>query len=289
MNLCALTVQILPVTLISFLAVRLRAPSLQIDWRSAVPRDSELDRGSREHDEYATAFSAPGVPGVTGEADRFQSMDVSGPLCTAPGRHRECFWARIGSGCRNHVVEAERCSLKMVFRGSDSWNVSSVGGFRFLPNTCRQPVHNGATLGRFTGILGGQIVLSSALRVRTFARLFLFGDRHLLFLLEAGATILGLTLVLYSFRSASTEFKLFLFFAAGVLALALSHPIAGPDRDFPQWEYLQISGRSSRSYFFPILALYASAFRLAYLSGHKGVRYLAFAFLLMLPVGAYRD
>jgi hypothetical protein len=153
----------------------------------------------------------------------------------------------------------------------------------------REPVQSGATLARLTGILGGQIFLSSALGVRTFAQFFLFGDRRLLFWIEVVAMIVGLLLVVYGFRSAQIELKLFILFAAGVLILALSHPIAGPDASFPQWEYLQIPGRSSRYYFFPILAFYASLLWLAGTSASKAMRYMAVAFLLLLPVGVYRD
>jgi hypothetical protein len=158
-----------------------------------------------------------------------------------------------------------------------------------LFSNSRRAAPNGASLERLTGILGGQIFLSSVLGVRTFAHLFLFGDRRLLFSVEAVAMIAGLVLVICSFRSSPFELKLFTLFAAGVLILALSRPIAGVDANFPQWEYLQIPGRSSRYYFFPILAFYASLFWLASADASKAVRHLAFAFLLVLPIGVYRD
>jgi hypothetical protein len=157
-----------------------------------------------------------------------------------------------------------------------------------LFSNSRSPAPNGASLERLVGIVGGQIFLSSVLGVRTLAYVFLFGDRRLLFSLETVGMIAGLMLVAYGFRFSPIELRLFILFCAGALILALSRPIGGPDASFPQWEYLQIPGRSSRYYFFPILALYASVIRLAYLSG-RNVRYLAFAFLLLLPVGVYRD
>jgi hypothetical protein len=158
-----------------------------------------------------------------------------------------------------------------------------------LFSNSRRPAPNGASLERLAGILGGQIFLSSVLGVRTFAQVFLFGDRRLLFSVEAAAMIAGLVLIVYGFRSSPFELRLFILFAAGVLILALSHPLAGPETNFPQWEYLQIPGRGSRYYFFPILAFYASLFWLASPGVSKGVRYVAFAFLLLLPIGAYRD
>jgi len=160
--------------------------------------------------------------------------------------------------------------------------------FILFSNT-RRPAPNGASLERLVGILGGQIFLSSVFGVRTFAQVFLFGNRHLLFWVEAVATIAGLVLIVYSLRSSPLELRLFILFAASVLIMTLSHPLAGPDASFPQWEYLQIPGRSSRYYFFPILAFYASLFWLARTAASRRVRYVAFAFLLLLSIGVYRD
>ena len=89
-----------------------------------------------------------------------------------------------------------------------------------------------------------------------------------------------------------SKLRLFLLFSAAVLAMALLKPISGPDRSFPQWEYLQIPGRSSRYYFFPILAFYAALLSLASARvSHpvKFVRYAAIAVLMVVPVGIYRD
>jgi len=128
--------------------------------------------------------------------------------------------------------------------------------------------------------------------VRTLASLFLSGDRHELFYVQIAATIVGLGIVLASLSEAPYPVRLFLLFAAGVMVLALSRPIAGPDLNFPQWEYLQLPGRSSRYYFFPILAFYAALFSLV-LTGKKGAgrvfRYVALAFLLAVPSGVWRD
>lgn len=160
----------------------------------------------------------------------------------------------------------------------------------FSQSHARVGGYAGATLTRLAGILGGQIVLSSVLGVRTFAQFFLFGNRHWLFIVEIAAMIAGLSLMIYSFRSAPVEVKLFLLFAAGVLALALSRPIAGPDLNFAQWEYLQIPGRSSRYYFFPILAFYTSVLWLVSARGPtNGMCSVALAVLMLLPVGIYRD
>src|SRR6266481_2564662 len=112
-----------------------------------------------------------------------------------------------------------------------------------LFSNSRSPAPNGASLERLVGIVGGQIFLSSVLGVRTFAYVFLFGDRRLLFSLETAGMIAGLMLVAYGFRFSPLELRLFILFCADALILALSRPIGGPDASFPQWEYLQIPGR----------------------------------------------
>jgi hypothetical protein len=157
----------------------------------------------------------------------------------------------------------------------------------------RESTTVGASAARLVGILGGQIFLSAVAGVRTLASLFfLSSNRQLLFSLEVLAILLGVSIVLLSLRGAPYAAKLFLLFAAGVLLLALSHPIAGPDLKFSQWEYLQLPGRSSRYYFFPILAFYVALFSLVLAqkqSAGRIFRYIAMAVLLAVPIGVWRD
>lgn len=163
----------------------------------------------------------------------------------------------------------------------------------FLSHTHgRESTAIGASAARLAGILGGQVFLSSVAGARTLALLFLSGDRHVLIWLQVTALLLGIGVMLASLRGAPYPVRLFLLFATGVLILALSHPIAGPDLNFPQWEYLQLPGRSSRYYFFPILAFYVALFSLV-LRPDQGpnrvFRYLAMAILLAVPIGVWRD
>jgi hypothetical protein len=150
----------------------------------------------------------------------------------------------------------------------------------------------GASMTRLSGVLGGQVFLSAVVGVRTLAYLFLLGNSHLLFCLEILAMGVGAGLTLFSLRDAPFRVRLFLLFAAGVLTLALSRPVAGPDLSFPQWQYLQLPGRSSRYYFFPILAFYTTLFSLVLFgkgSAARVARYLALLILLAVPFGVYRD
>ena len=150
----------------------------------------------------------------------------------------------------------------------------------------------GASVARLSGILGGQVFLSAVVGVRALAHFFLLGNSHLLSWLEILAMGVGAGLTLFSLRDATLRVRLFLLFATGVLTLALCRPVAGPDLSFPQWQYLQLPGRSSRYYFFPILAFYTALFSLL-LKGKRGAarvaRYLALLILLVVPFGVYRD
>lgn len=163
----------------------------------------------------------------------------------------------------------------------------------FLSHTHgRESATIGASATRLVGILGGQVFLSSVAGARTLALLFISGDRRVLLCLQVAAMLIGIGMMLASLRGAFYPVRLFLLFAAGVLVLALSHPIAGPDLNFPQWEYLQLPGRSSRYYFFPILAFYLALFSLV-LRREQGpnriFRYLAIAILCAVPIGVWRD
>lgn len=161
----------------------------------------------------------------------------------------------------------------------------------------REATNVGASFARFTGIVGGQIFFSAVAGVRTLAMLFLGSNKDALHRAQLGAMTIGLGMTLYSLWRSPVAIKLGLLFAAGVLAMALVHPVAGPDLSFPQWEYLQIPGRSSRYYFFPILGFYAALVALG-ISGKQGngkwgldrvLSHVALGILLVVPLGVYRD
>jgi hypothetical protein len=287
MNLCALAIQILPVNL--FLSARFRAIPYNVRVFGsllylALPNAFEIHANTTNIQWHLALLALLVLLSEAEAAKAWRYFDyavlsfalVDGPL-----------------GILLIPVAAVLLWLRRDRRTAASlWVMipfAALQSLFILFSNSRRPAPNGASLERLTGILGGQIFLSSVLGVRTFAQVFLFGDRRLLFSVEAAAMIAGLVLVVYGFRSAPFELRLFILFAAGVLILALSHPLAGPETNFPQWQYLQIPGRSSRYYFFPILAFYASLFWLASPGVSKGVRYVAFAFLLLLPIGVYRD
>ncbi len=287
MNLCAITIQILPVNL--FLSARFRTIPYNVRVFGsllylALPNAFEIHANTTNIQWHLALLASLVLLSQSESAKAWRCFDyavlffalVDGPLgILLVPIAAVLLWLR-------------RDRRTVVYLGVMIPFAVLQSLFILFSNT-RRPAPNGASLERLVGILGGQIFLSSVLGVRTFAQVFLFGDRRLLFRIEAVAMIAGLALIVYSFRSSAYELRLFILFAASVLILTLSHPLAGPDVSLPQWEYLQIPGRSSRYYFFPILAFYASLFWLASTGASRGVRYVAFTFLLLLPIGVYRD
>jgi hypothetical protein len=159
-----------------------------------------------------------------------------------------------------------------------------------LLSQSRRAASNGATLTRLMSILGGQVFLSSILGVRTFIQ-FHYGHMRFLTLVEFVAAAIGLAMVAYALYHAPLELRLFVLFAAAVLAMALKHPLATMEAAPGQWELLRIPGFGNRYYFFPMLAFFTClVWIIGYSpSGSRAPRYAALAVLLLLPVGVIRD
>jgi len=86
------------------------------------------------------------------------------------------------------------------------------------------------------------------------------------------------------------ELRLFLLYAAVALTLALIHPVATYGGTAEQWQQMQTPGVGNRYYFFPMLAFLGSlVWSVTTPAATTGVRYIAFAVLLLLPVGIWRD
>ena len=150
---------------------------------------------------------------------------------------------------------------------------------------------NGATLARFVGIVGGQIFCAITLGMKTILLWHVVGNRGLLFRVEVVAMIVGLGVIAYAVRYGPLELRLFVMFAATVLTLALWSPLVDPSSQQPQWEILQLPGIGNRYYFFPGLAFLVCLFWIigAPSPWRKGMRGLAYAILALLLIGIYSD
>lgn len=154
----------------------------------------------------------------------------------------------------------------------------------------RRIAPNGATMAKLTGILGGQIFLSSLLGLRTFIQFYFFYNPRYLFPVELIAMVVGLAIMSYAAYYAPARLRLFLLFAALVLIAALRSPLASMETGYYQWDLLQVPGIGNRYYFFPMLGLIASLVWILKSScASKIPRYGAAILLLLLPVGIYRD
>lgn len=157
----------------------------------------------------------------------------------------------------------------------------------------RRSAPNGATFGRLTCILGGQVFLSSLLGIRTFIQFYFVDHLNYLFLVEAISMILGLAVIAYTLCFAPAKLKIFILFASLVLVMGLSHPLASMESEYQQWELMQIPGVCNRYYFFPMLALLASLVWMLTLdtprSKSRIPQYTAAALLSLLLIGICRD
>ncbi len=149
----------------------------------------------------------------------------------------------------------------------------------------REPVPNGATIGRLISILGQQLFLSALLGMNTQLWLAPTG----MFLVAVVAATVGLGIVLYALLYAPAELRVFILFSFSVLALGLARPLAGsPGR--PQWEWLCVPGCGNRYYFLAMIASFAALFWIVgNTTAPNKLRYFAVGLLLLLPIGIYQD
>ncbi len=154
----------------------------------------------------------------------------------------------------------------------------------------RRDAENGANLTRLASILGEQVFMSSILGVRTGMQ-FYYGHMRYLLACELVALFIGLAVIAYALLYAPAELKLFILFSAGVLAMALRHPLATLEPTPGQWQLLRIPGFGNRYYFFLMLSFFASLIWMAAAnrSSSRFPRYAALAILLLSPFGIVRD
>jgi len=159
-----------------------------------------------------------------------------------------------------------------------------------LVSHSRRPAPNGASFTRFIGILGGQVFFSSVLGIRTSIQFF-FAHVPWLLVAQSAAMVIGMLIVVYAFWRAPFELRLFIFYSFFSLTLALIHPIGSFSGSLEQWQLLQTPGVANRYYWFPMLAFFGALIWMAVGSTRNGkvARYGALAVLALLPIGIVRD
>jgi hypothetical protein len=287
MNLCALAVQILPVNL--FLSSRFATVSFKTRLLGSLLYLS-LPNSFEVHANTANVQWHLALAGCLlllsrvggGRAWRFLDLTImafsvlSGPagMLLVPVAALLCWKRRDARSCATLVLLLPGAILQTLL---------------ILLSHTRRPAPNGASLERLTGILGGQVFFSSVMGLGTSIQLF-FGHVHSLLLIQAIAMLVGLAITVYAFRYGPMELKLFIFYAALTLAVALIRPVASFSGEFAQWQVLQIPGVANRYYFLPMLAFLASlTWMVANTATSKPARYAALAVMALLPYGICRD
>jgi hypothetical protein len=157
-----------------------------------------------------------------------------------------------------------------------------------LMSHARQTAPNGANVHRLISILGRQVFLAPLVGKNTVLHFALRYSERSCFVLEVSATTVGLAILLYALRYAPAGVKLFVVFSFCILALSLTRPLAGtPDQ--PQWEWLRFPGTSNRYFFFPILAFLTALLWIADSARHRAMRFCSVGLLLCVCVGIRRD
>jgi hypothetical protein len=162
-----------------------------------------------------------------------------------------------------------------------------IQGLTVLSSHARPIAPNGANWHRLIRILGGQIFLSPLVGNMTLLHMTWRHFPNYVFTRETIAFVIGLAILFYALRYAPAEVKLFILFGFAVLSLSLAHPIPGLAPQ-PQWELLAFPGHGNRYYFLPSISFLVALTWIAS-STPKVPRRTARVLLLMLPLGIVRD
>jgi hypothetical protein len=144
----------------------------------------------------------------------------------------------------------------------------------------RSPRFLGATLARFTRIVGGDIFLG------TVRGSFPYGYYESL-LVCAISLLIGLALIVYCWRGARAEVRLFFLFCFAVLAASLRSPIVPPTQ-LPLWQAI-LGTPSLRYWYFPSLVFLWALLWCACYARSRGFRVIGALFTVLLIQGVIRD
>jgi hypothetical protein len=145
-----------------------------------------------------------------------------------------------------------------------------------------------ATWGRLNRILARQVFLGSLIGKKAVLHLLLRHSQSASLVLEIAAAVLGLAILVYVLRYAPLEIRLFVLFGFTVLALGLTHPMPGVSSE-PAWELMSFPGTGNRYYFLPMIAFLTSLCWIVLAAPSLRIRWLAGALLLFMPIGIVRD
>jgi hypothetical protein len=284
MNLCAITVQVLPVNV--FLSSRFSEIPMTIRLLGAflylaLPNSFEIDANVTNvqwHLALLVCLLVLARPAIGWRWRVFDGVllvlvSIDGPtgLVLLPVA-AALWWKRRNAWARTNVALLVPGAVIQVLTILMMWHT-------------RLTAPLGATPARLINILARQIFIPSLFGLDTSSR-FLRGDIPTI--IEVTAAAFGLAIILYALRCAPAELKLFILFGFGGLLMCLLRPLAGPP-DRSQWAWLCIPGHGNRYYFLPMLSFLAALLWIAVDRSHRKLRYLGVTLLVLLPIGIYQD
>ncbi len=287
MNICAMTVQILPVNVFlsdRFNAIPFYTRVLGSFMYLALPNSSEIHANTTNIQWHLALIALLIVLSQANSASSWRYFDY--PVLLLAILDGPLSFILIPIAAFLYWKRKERRILEWL---AILLSGAVVQSFFILFSHSRRPAPNGASILRLISILGRQVFMGSLLGTRTLIQLVL--HVRSLFICEAIACVIGLAVVIYALLYAPLKLRLFLLFCIGVFALCLAKPIATTDGNLFQWEVLRTAGNGLRYYFFPGIAFLTSLVWIAL--GEPPVpiafRYAALLILLIMPIGIVRD
>ncbi len=157
--------------------------------------------------------------------------------------------------------------------------------FFFIQPSVRPQIALGATPQLFSRIIGGQIFLSALIGQSGYGRLISHAAWKDIYTVLI--TLTGFVLILYSSLTASLELRLFILFAASIIAGALISPAV--TETVPQWQIMWLPKVGGRYWFIPMICFIATLIYLQRAATPRALRIIAASALLLMPVGIIRD
>jgi hypothetical protein len=174
------------------------------------------------------------------------------------------------------AVQAALLTLTALIQGY--YVMTSAGAARHL-----EPL--GASFSGFARIVVGQVFMAGIIGAGHMTRIEQSGlwQHHII---PEALLLAGCAVMLAAFIRGGPAYRIFVVFAAAVLASALISPVISNTQ--PQWDALEVPGAGSRYYLLPILAWFAGLLVLAG-DGGKPVRWGARILVVACALGSWTD
>lgn len=286
MNLCAITIQILPVNIFLSsrfskigLSLRLAASLLYL----ALPNSYEIDANATTIQWHLALLACLVLLAQPAANWNWRFFDAIVLMLTSIESPMGVLLVPV-AGAMWWVRRNKQAATLLVLLLPGATAQTAV----LLLSRARRLAPLGASLERLNSIVARQVFLGSLLGKKAVLHFLLRHSANVATVVETIATVVGILTLVYVLRRAPAELKIFVLFAFAVLAMGLTHPMPGMSNQ-PAWELMRFPGTGNRYYFLPSLAFLASLYWIVFGAGSRKARWLAGAVLLLLPIGIIED